>query len=591
MDISALLGSGLLQSMSPTTEAKSLQSATQQLLSVTDSKTASAEPASDTYTPSGQNQEPSNSGFSSLGPTPYQYTMQLQAPSSDPDAGSLKITVSSYMPAVLPQAVTSAIANAVTPEQTAWGTLQQSLASGNASTAQSALSAYNQMLPSSNLYMSSATTPSAQFLSDLTAVGSALASGDLAGAQAAFQTAQGDHPESVAAAVSAARGNLLADTTDAVQTLADSSALSSVNYGQLSIDQTNLDSVSREQSANISDSLVAQGYSAADASKYANAFALPSDTISMSAVSENGTTVSIGSLTNYLTNVSIGSAAERTGAAGVSTGNGAAVDANASVNAIATINETTSAITDVNATIISATATGSMNYLNSSVIENATATTSIDAGVTESATTAGNGSGATTAANAAAVAGSETAGYAITGTFENFNPATFAVTGFSAETSTTTGFSADSSQNAAGAGSQTNSAGQTPATGSDSGNTHEHRHGRSEHASNTQWTKEDWGASLNAATAYGVLSTSQVPAASVPASAAEAVAPTGNLVASDPLASEPTYNFTTSNSVHGGWDTASVSSSYQTPAWLMNQLGGNSVYASENSSATVSVYA
>lgn len=495
--------------------------------------------------------------------------MELQAPLSDPTAGSLKITVSSYMPSVLPPAVSSAVANAVMPEQTAWGTLEQSLASGDVSSAQSALNAYNQILPSSNLYMSSATTPSAQFLSDLTAVGSALASGDVAGAQAAFQTAQADHPESVAAAVSSARGNLLADTTDAVQALADSSNLSGVVYGQLSTDQTNLDSLSREQSANISDYLATQGYSAANASMYANAVALPVDTISMSAVNQDGTNVGISSLTNYFTNVSISSGAERTAAAAASSGNGAAIDASGTVNAFATISETTSAVTDVSATLNSASVTGVMSQVNSSVIENATATTSIGASVSENGTATGDaGSTAGSATSTAAIAGSESAAYVLTGSFENFNPSTFEVTGFAAETSAAAAMSSGPSQNTAGApstfGAQNGAASQIGGSETASAHIHNHGHGRPVQASNTEW--------MNGVGSSSAANASALMAANAPVTKA--------------------VTDTASNTLNGGWDTASYGATNRTQAWLVSAPGTSSfVSASEASSATVSVYA
>lgn len=566
--------------MSPSAEAKSLQQATQLLLNGTGSGTAAAAapaaPATDSYTPSSQGQAPTSIDSSPFAPAGYQYTMELQAPLSDPTAGSVKITVSSYMPSVLPPAVSSAVASAVTPEQTAWGTLEESLASGDVSSARSALNAYNQILPSSNLYMSSATTPSAQFLSDLTAVGSALASGDVTDAQGAFQAAQADHPESVAAAVSSARGNLLADTTDAVQALADSSNLTGVDYGQLSTDQTNLDSLSREQSANISDYLTTQGYSAADASMYANAVALPVDSISMSAVNQDGTEVGISSLTNYFTNVSISSGAERSAAAGVSgTGNGTAIDASGTVNAFATISETTSAITDVIATLNSASVTGVMSQVNSSVIENATATTSIGASVSENGTATGNaGSTAGSATGTAAIAGSESAAYVLTGTFENFNPSTFEVTGFAAETSVAAAISPGPSQNTAGtqntafapntSGAPNGAAGQTAGGETASAHTHNHGHDRPAQAYNTEWMKD--GGSSGAANASALMA---------------ANAPATNAVTD-----------TASNTLSGGWDTASYGATNRTQAWLMSALGRPSfVSAFEASSATVSVYA
>jgi hypothetical protein len=134
MDVSSILGPGLLQSVSPTTEAKPLQQAAQLPLNGPDpGSAASAQPASDTYTPSSQSQPSSTSVASFLAPTAYQYTMQLPAPKSDPNAGGVNLTVSSYVPAGIPPAPTSDVVNAVTPELAAWEALAQSQASGDVS--------------------------------------------------------------------------------------------------------------------------------------------------------------------------------------------------------------------------------------------------------------------------------------------------------------------------------------------------------------------------------------------------------------------------------------------------------------------------
>ncbi len=66
----------------------------------------------------------------------------------------------------------------VSPTQEAWQTLQQSLSSRDVSSAQTALTNYTQSLSKSNLDMSPLTTPTAQFLEDLTDLGSALSAGE-----------------------------------------------------------------------------------------------------------------------------------------------------------------------------------------------------------------------------------------------------------------------------------------------------------------------------------------------------------------------------------------------------------------------------
>src|ERR1035437_4386832 len=77
----------------------------------------------------------------------------------------------------------------VQKSQTAWQTLQQSLASGNMTAAQSAFNTYQQL----NQYSTGSSSASgSQLSSDLTALGSALGSGNLATAQSAFATVQGD---------------------------------------------------------------------------------------------------------------------------------------------------------------------------------------------------------------------------------------------------------------------------------------------------------------------------------------------------------------------------------------------------------------
>jgi len=86
----------------------------------------------------------------------------------------------------------------VTVSQQAFQSLQQSLTSGNLVQAQAAFNTYQQLNQSAttaaNSSGSSSTSTAAptQFSTDLTALGTAIGSGDLTTAQAAFATLQGD---------------------------------------------------------------------------------------------------------------------------------------------------------------------------------------------------------------------------------------------------------------------------------------------------------------------------------------------------------------------------------------------------------------
>jgi hypothetical protein len=77
----------------------------------------------------------------------------------------------------------------VSTSQRAWQSLQQSLASGNRTAAQSAFNTYQQLNQNST---GSSSTSGSQLSTDMTALGSALGSGNLATAQSAFATVQGD---------------------------------------------------------------------------------------------------------------------------------------------------------------------------------------------------------------------------------------------------------------------------------------------------------------------------------------------------------------------------------------------------------------
>jgi hypothetical protein len=82
----------------------------------------------------------------------------------------------------------------VSASQQAWESLQQSLASGNLTTAQSAFNAYNQLTHGSTAASnaSSSSTTSSQLSTDMAALGSAIGSGNLSSAQSAFATVQSD---------------------------------------------------------------------------------------------------------------------------------------------------------------------------------------------------------------------------------------------------------------------------------------------------------------------------------------------------------------------------------------------------------------
>jgi ribosomal protein S20 len=81
----------------------------------------------------------------------------------------------------------------VPASQQAWQSLQQSMASGNLSSAQTAFNTYNQLNQNtSSAADGSTTSPSSQLSTDMTALGSAISSGNLSTAQSAFTTVQND---------------------------------------------------------------------------------------------------------------------------------------------------------------------------------------------------------------------------------------------------------------------------------------------------------------------------------------------------------------------------------------------------------------
>jgi ribosomal protein S20 len=80
----------------------------------------------------------------------------------------------------------------VSASQQAWQSLQQNLASGNLTAAQTAFNTYNQL--NQNLWSASgsSSSSSSQLATDMKALGSAISSGDLSTAQSAFTTVQND---------------------------------------------------------------------------------------------------------------------------------------------------------------------------------------------------------------------------------------------------------------------------------------------------------------------------------------------------------------------------------------------------------------
>ncbi len=74
--------------------------------------------------------------------------------------------------------------------QHSWQSLQNSLAAGNLSAAQSAFKTYNRVNPTAS--SSSGSSTSSQYSTDMTALGSALSSGNLSQAQSALATVQSD---------------------------------------------------------------------------------------------------------------------------------------------------------------------------------------------------------------------------------------------------------------------------------------------------------------------------------------------------------------------------------------------------------------
>lgn len=145
---------------------------------------------------------------------------------------------------------------------------------------------YTQALASSNLDLSPLTTPSAQFLKDLTDLGNALSAGNPAQVQSLWATAQQDQPQTVAQAMQSALANAITDgstdpwwmaqVVDAGSGLAAFAAVASHSEAAASADGAStiavtdkgfngdlqtLESLIWENNANVGDYLTSQGYS------------------------------------------------------------------------------------------------------------------------------------------------------------------------------------------------------------------------------------------------------------------------------------------------------------------------------------------
>jgi hypothetical protein len=182
----------------------------------------------------------------------------------------------------------------VSASQQAFQSLEQSLASGNLTAAQSAFNAYQQLNQSSTAGSSSSSTSgssstsnstaASQFSKDLTALGTAIGSGNLTDAQSAFATVQSDLKQTPSQAVT----NAETAVAQTVQWVDDLLSLSSTNSEPTTpVDPTtamldsayglNSSSTSTDPTTSILDSAYGGGSTTGTASSGANASA-PSST-------------------------------------------------------------------------------------------------------------------------------------------------------------------------------------------------------------------------------------------------------------------------------------------------------------------------
>lgn len=147
------------------------------------------------------------------------------------------MTVSAITTGSLSQAVLSS--SSLSTSQQAWQKLQQSLASGNLSAAQSAFNTYQQIDSTLTAMNGGTSTDSSQVTSDMSALGTALSSGDLTGAQQAFATLQTDMngaPSQSLTAAMTAMNQTVQMVSDLVSFSSSSSSSSSGDPGTQAID-------------------------------------------------------------------------------------------------------------------------------------------------------------------------------------------------------------------------------------------------------------------------------------------------------------------------------------------------------------------
>jgi len=114
----------------------------------------------------------------------------------------------------------------ISASQKAMQTLQQSLASGNLSGAQTALKAYMQLNQSQTSATSTSTSTTSQLSADLATLGSAIGSGNLTSAQSAMATVQSDLKATPSQAITNAE-SAVAQTVQWVDDLLNLSSTSS----------------------------------------------------------------------------------------------------------------------------------------------------------------------------------------------------------------------------------------------------------------------------------------------------------------------------------------------------------------------------
>lgn len=113
----------------------------------------------------------------------------------------------------------------VAGSQQAWQSLEQSLAQGNLTAAESAFNTYSKLNPASASSTGSSSSASSQLSTDMAALGSALSSGNLSSAQSAFATVQSDLKTTPSQAVT----NAESAAAQTVQWVDDLLSLSDVN--------------------------------------------------------------------------------------------------------------------------------------------------------------------------------------------------------------------------------------------------------------------------------------------------------------------------------------------------------------------------